>query len=500
MVEEATQIPDPAIRDLVLHRRQIVFPVRQVDRDTVVVVLFQQTTLPEHDVWSLDDVWRLQSGLDRWNHGPADSRPAESRPARPVVPKPLSSSFENDEHASDEHASPSETDAIVQSSTCSIENDVSVVSEQRTLRERIQPIAAVINRHRWAKVAAFVALCASPIIALFAIPADFDMQCEGKVQPILRDNIIAQADGMVEQLLVSDGDWVGKDQVLLTLSNDELAARIAEVAEELQNAKQLLRTNRLQRLKGDFEDPSQRNAHIRESNALQENLESVRRQHELLLEEQAQLVVKSPFAGQVVVPSTAEPLTSRPVEPGQVLLTIVDPQGPWELELKLPGGDRDQLQSALNQIAETSEATNRSIESDQSTDQSSGLETTYILSSHPSQIRTGTIQQIALESKASVDAADTVRLDFDLGTQTEPRDTLPRAGTPVIARVHIGRRSIGYCKLYEFFHWAKHFFNPAIHVARAETTPFDSKDANRTFWTAQGMTLHYSWVYSDACY
>ncbi len=63
------------------------------------------------------------------------------------------------------------------------------------------------------------------------------------------------------------------------------------------------------------------------------------RQHQLLEAQETELHVTSPIAGQVLTWDLPQLLQSRPVHRGQALMTIADPQGPWDLELEIP--DRD---------------------------------------------------------------------------------------------------------------------------------------------------------------
>lgn len=294
------------------------------------------------------------------------------------------------------------------------------------------------------KAIGVTAVIAALILALVAVPADFKLRCEGVVQPTHRSKIYAQAEGVVDQLLVDDGGWVEQGQILLTLSNPKLSAELAKVEGKLRETQQKLKTCRLQRLSGDFADDRERQDNVRQAAGFEASLSKIQQQYDLLLEKQAQLTVRSPAAGQVVTWDMPRRLGARPVQPGQKLLAIADPKGPWELELKLPDKRSGYLRDAWHR--------------DNSADGNKPprIKTTYVLASHPTLVREGFVREIARSADVDEQAGNIIRVYVDINPASEPEsDIRTRPGTEVIAHIHTGRASIGYCKLYEFFDWAR---------------------------------------------
>ena len=73
----------------------------------------------------------------------------------------------------------------------------------------------------------------------------------------------------------------------------------------------------------------------RRSNTLKP-ADSADEQLQLLQHKQEQLKVLSPIAGDVITWQVAEKLLLRPVEKGQLLMTVADPKKDWELEIHMP--------------------------------------------------------------------------------------------------------------------------------------------------------------------
>src|SRR6185436_15089202 len=69
---------------------------------------------------------------------------------------------------------------------------------------------------------------------------------------------------------------------------------------------------------------------------LTQEAQSIERELALLREKQRQLTVIAPERGQVVTWKVRDLLLKRPVARGQGLMTLANPDGPWELELYLP--------------------------------------------------------------------------------------------------------------------------------------------------------------------
>ena len=283
------------------------------------------------------------------------------------------------------------------------------------------------------------------LASLFAIPSELKLRSEGTIQPTNRANVFAATAGVIEEILAEDGQWVEEGQVLLRLQDPALAAELAKVEGDLREAEEMLRTNKLQRMRGDFDSKEHRKASVLEAAGLQASLDNLRQQHELLQEKSEQLVVRSPMKGMVISWDTRRKLINRPVETGQKLLAVVDSQGDWELELKLA----DQRSGYLRSIWPSEPAAD---ETDTKTD---FPQATYVLASEPTKVYSGAVSDFSRRADVDEKLGNIVRVYVDAKGLDDGVTSSLRPGTEVIAQIHVGKHSLGYCKLFEFFDWVQ---------------------------------------------
>ena len=74
------------------------------------------------------------------------------------------------------------------------------------------------------------------IVALFLVPADFDLHAKGTLEPVDRKDVYAGVEGQVYEFgtdidgkPIEQGSWVKKGQLLLKLRNPTLNAQMVEI-------------------------------------------------------------------------------------------------------------------------------------------------------------------------------------------------------------------------------------------------------------------------------
>jgi multidrug efflux pump subunit AcrA (membrane-fusion protein) len=288
------------------------------------------------------------------------------------------------------------------------------------------------RRGRAALVAGFGA------VALFSaaclIPADFEVEARGVLQPRSRRDVFAPDDGVVDELFVDHGTQVTKGQPLLGLRNPQLDLDLKRVWGELQAARKRLSAIETARVEGTATSGSNSVAAARlsgEDAELQELVAGLTRQHRLLEAQETELHVASPIAGQVLTWDLPQLLQSRPVHRGQALMTIADPQGPWDLELEVP--DRD-----AGHVLEAQQAA-----------KGTPLPVTYRMATDAGESHETTVDRVAqsIERTASGDPALRVLAGVqpDVVSNTRP-------GATVLAKIHCGRRSLAYVWLRDVYY------------------------------------------------
>lgn len=296
------------------------------------------------------------------------------------------------------------------------------------------------------KTASILGLLAAGLLSMFLIPMDFDLQGNGKLKPTVERQVFAHADGEVEAVLVKHGQEVKKDQTLVKLKNNELEQQIQTtrgqykqslqqaygLKRQLDSATTLTEAERI-RVQQDYNQAEQ---------------EAFNRQAELnlLVERQSKLERLSPIDGLVTTWDVEKVLTARPVVTGQVLMTVADPDKPWEVEVMMPEKRMRYLDGAF--------ANDRVVKTDDKGEKY--LDVEIILMTKPDTKHYGKLYQPAVGQRAELDPEDgaVVRL------RCVPNDKAlleisKRPGARVMADVKCGKRSVAFVVFYEVIEWIR---------------------------------------------
>jgi multidrug resistance efflux pump len=279
---------------------------------------------------------------------------------------------------------------------------------------------------KWTFAVAAIAIIA---IAMCIVPYDFSLGANGQLVPESRSEVYAPLDGVLKEILVSDDPdaIVEQGELLARMTNNDLILEIktleGQLKRELEQQKkldragieQLPRIDQLE-LRGELSKSLQTEKSIRQKLAI--------KRHEL-----KKLEIRSPARGQVVNWQLRQNLIRRPVKTGHHLMTVVDPQTEWYLEIEMP---ERRVEHMMRTLHETSEP----------------LQVTFTLASHPGKTFNGTIVEIdrKLEVHSDEGNAALVRVAFK---KDDVPDDLLRTGTRVTAKVHCGKRKVGYVLFHE---------------------------------------------------
>lgn len=279
------------------------------------------------------------------------------------------------------------------------------------------------RRRWWAVVAAAVTLVGGLLLAV--VPAEHWVSAPGHVDPVARRRVYAPCDATVSEVAVLHGQTVTVGQLLLTLRRPELELEWARLTGEIATTEVQLATVRLGRAddSGNANDDPREPARLAaRAEELAEQLANLRAQLAIVEGEQKQLRVTSPLAGTVLTWNVAELLAGRPVRRGQLLVTVADLAGPWQLELEIPDDQVRHVTAARG-------------------DPPRELAVSFRLATAPELQQSGRLVEVAPATEIGDDAQGRVRawVDFD-------RSRLPslRPGALASADIACGRRSLGY--------------------------------------------------------
>ncbi len=271
------------------------------------------------------------------------------------------------------------------------------------------------------------------IAALALIPADLALPAEGTLEPSIRREIYSGIDGSITDVMVDHGNSVEKGQTLATIRNTDFDVALSDViGRRTRTRERIISTQR--QLLGESKLGTDRQDQLSgELLELRETEVSLQREYELLQQKQELLTIKSPLAGQVVTWHLRDQLNKSIVSRGQKLMTIVDPNGPWQLELELKEAHMGTVSESRDQTKEK-------------------LTVSFALATHPGQEYQGNITQIQRVAQPGRDGSPVVRVLVDIDEQ-HVAELHP--GTTVIAQVHCGRRSLGVVVFHDLINFVR---------------------------------------------
>lgn len=285
----------------------------------------------------------------------------------------------------------------------------------------------VIAARNLPKTVLILAALVGMVLAACLVPADLDLSAPGALRPAVRRDVFAQVDGKLVDLAVEPKQLVKQQQVLARLEDNHLESEVIALMGGISEKQKEI--NAIER--AIQEDPHMDDVEeiqlVGKIHQLREAQESAKRQLEVYREQQRQLVITSPVAGQVADWKVRDKLLRRPIDRGQRLMTVFDPAGAWELELQMAGRRMGKVDYADRQSEEP-------------------LQVTFILATHPGQEFIGHVVEIDRVAEVRDENGNTVRIRVAID-----KEELPdlRDGAKVTARVHCGRRPIGYVWFHE---------------------------------------------------
>ncbi len=306
----------------------------------------------------------------------------------------------------------------------------------------LMPLWKAIGHSKWLvrgrtlpKTVMVVAALVIAIVSLCVVPADFNLKGDGVVQPVVRRDIFVRVDGDVTEVAVEHGQTVKQGQLLVRLKSEDLEVRIEDVDRQLRGAKQTL--SALNRTQATTSLSSREREEIAgKINEAEVQISSFASQLKVLSQKEEQLSIRSPIDGQVVTWNLKRNLQGRPVAAGQVLMTVIDPDGPWELEVFMAENRMGHIVDYQQQIREESPQSN--------------LKVDYVVATTPDENHQGSVKEIVRTAELHEEHGHSVQILVKID-----RDDLssPRPGATVIAKIYCGRHAVGYVWLHDVSEW-----------------------------------------------
>jgi biotin carboxyl carrier protein len=306
----------------------------------------------------------------------------------------------------------------------------------------LMPVWRAIGKSRWVvearqlpKTLTISAIVLTLLIASIAIPTNFDMRAKGTLEPVKKQEVFAPMPGEVIDILVDNGSHVNAGDVIARMRNPELEIKKREVEGQYNAANEkLMAVN--QQLQSNLGLPRQDQLRLEADQAnLLPQVKSFSDQLALVNERVEKLTIKSPISGQVITWDVKKQLQNRPVETGQVMLTIAAADTDYEAELYMP-------ERRIGHLHRFRDAVKKSNPDDD-------LKVDFISMYDPGVVHKGRVIQVNPTAEPHEEHGNMVRI------RVQPEDKLinPRPGATVTANVHCGRAPWLWAKLHEAWEW-----------------------------------------------
>lgn len=293
------------------------------------------------------------------------------------------------------------------------------------------------GRRLWITAAVLAGLTAVSLI-LALVPWDYRVEADGQAMPRVQHQVFAPLDGEVREIAVESGQRVREGDILVILENDDLDAERIALASELQEKQKLVAS--LERHQAEVERQRDTEAITRaraELTKAEIEMESARARLEKIDSRLQKLIVRAPSDGVVATFQVQQLLQNRPVSRGDQLLEVMEPDGPWRLELEIPEYRMGHIAKAL-------------AKSD-----NGRLPVEYVLATAVETSYFGELTEIATRADQSAEEGTIVEgyADIDHGE-------LPQAniGARVTAKIDCGEKSLFYVLFGDVVEFFQRFF------------------------------------------
>lgn len=289
------------------------------------------------------------------------------------------------------------------------------------------------------KVLAGVVATAAVVAALCLVPWEYRVEGTGRLMPVEQKDVFAPWDGDVVEIKVKGGQTVAEGDVLLVLRNEDLQFQLLGARNQLIEKQQLLDS-----LQAEWDEARKSGRTAEEIIRIEGKMESTKkeiigtqRQVRNLEKRVNSLTVTASRPGTIATFEVERQLLQRPVRRGELLLEIRDETGPWWLQLEVDEHRMGHLLRAVNSSKDP-------------------LEVEYVLATNPESRFAGKLREVETRSNpAEGKDRAVVRVRTDIN-----KDDLPqlRIGAEVTAKIHCGKRSLGYVLFGDVVEFVQRYF------------------------------------------
>ena len=217
--------------------------------------------------------------------------------------------------------------------------------------QRLGWVQKMLFRDHKAKTITGLSILGVLILAMIIVPWQLKMKVDGVIHPKLRRDIFSQTEAVIKQVHVKENEQVTEGQPLLQMENTNLNIEIANLESELEIlGKQVAAMNmQFSSIGLTDEDAMKLSASLE---TFRKQQEFKKRNLEIKKDERDRLKITSPINGTIMTWNFETRLKDLPVRPNQVVMSVADKNGDWELELKIPQNKIGYVTKAMSESSE----------------------------------------------------------------------------------------------------------------------------------------------------
>ena len=297
------------------------------------------------------------------------------------------------------------------------------------LWQRLGWLQQLLFRDHYAKT--MTALACLGILLLFMIfyPGMLKMKVDGVMQPQLRRNVFAQTDGIIREVLVDNHQPVAQGDKLLKMENKELELEITDLEGQIDTTRKQIEQVEMQ-LSQSVDLEEDRLGLDGQLQQLEIQLQNFIDKRKLLEIKRKSLEVFSPIDGRVVTWEAKRRLTDFPVSANQIVMSVADFDGKWQLELRIPQNKVGYVTKALAE------------------NDNEPLDVEFVLGTNANLRAKGKLIRIADRADVSEAGIPEFRAIVEANLDNIAIEEL-RPGAGVTAKIKCGRHRLGFVWFYQ---------------------------------------------------
>ena len=265
---------------------------------------------------------------------------------------------------------------------------------------------------------------------LFVVHQPFEIYGEGVLEPISKQHVFAQTDGEVKVLFVEENATVEAGQKLLEIESRNLEKEFIEVEGEIAEVQQQLRNFALTEIDKDIEDViAEETRRASEVERLKIRLDALKERLSFFEDRQSKQQVVAPLAGVITTSGLRRRLVDRPINRGDLLMSVAQTNGQWQVEMKIPDNRVEFIEAAMKESSDP-------------------LVVQFRLKSDSSLTREGGLEKLDYRSfqRENVDES---RVSATVSIDEQKWGASLRLGARVLGKIECGQRSNFYLLTYE---------------------------------------------------